>query len=122
MIKEYKNKEFEKVSNYLEESKQIITDLQKTIFYEKILNITKTVIETIESNGMILVCGNGGSASNCSHIFSELMGKFYHIRKPVKIVDLTCNSSFLTAWSNDVEFNSVFSRQLEAFNDSRNIL
>ena len=117
-----KKKNIEKIINYFEKSKQIIIDSQTNELYEKILNISEIIINTIEANGMILVCGNGGSASDCSHIFSELMGKFYHIRKPVKIVDLTSNSSFLTAWSNDVEFNFVFSRQLEAFNDSKNIL
>ena len=55
------------------------------------------------------------SAADAQHIEGELVGKFFHTRRPIKAQALTTNTSVLTAWSNDVDFESVYARQIEAF-------
>ena len=63
----------------------------------------------------MLVCGNGGSASDAMHIAGELVGRFLKERKALNCVCLSSNPSVLTAWSNDYSYDTVFSRQTEAY-------
>ena len=63
----------------------------------------------------LLVCGNGGSAADAMHITGELVGRFLKERKALRAICLSDNPSVLTAWSNDYAFETVFSRQVEAY-------
>jgi D-sedoheptulose 7-phosphate isomerase len=58
--------------------------------------------------------GNGGSAADAQHISAELVGKFKRIRPPLKALALTTNTSILTAIANDISFDEIFSRQVQA--------
>ena len=62
----------------------------------------------------LLVCGNGGSASDAIHIAGELVGRFLKERKAYNVIALPANAAVLTAWGNDYGFDTVFSRQVEA--------
>lgn len=63
----------------------------------------------------VLVAGNGGSASDAQHFAAELMGRFSRWRRPgIPAIALSADSTFITAWTNDEEYESVFSRQIEA--------
>lgn len=70
--------------------------------------------ESFSKGGKLLVFGNGGSAADAQHICGELVGRFLLNRRPLPAIALTADSVFLTAWSNDFEFESIFSRQVEA--------
>lgn len=63
----------------------------------------------------VLVCGNGGSASDAMHIAGELVGRFKIERAAYNVMALSANPAVLTAWSNDYSFDTVFSRQVEAY-------
>lgn len=63
----------------------------------------------------ILVCGNGGSAADAMHITGELVGRFLKERRALNCICLSSNPAVLTAWSNDYAFETVFSRQVEAY-------
>lgn len=63
----------------------------------------------------LLVCSNGGSASDAMHITGELVGRFLKERRALNCICLSSNPSVLTAWSNDCDFATVFSRQVEAY-------
>jgi len=69
---------------------------------------------TVSGGGKILLCGNGGSASDCQHIAAELTGRFLKERRPLPAIALTTDTSALTAIANDYGYAQVFSRQLEA--------
>ncbi len=70
----------------------------------------------------VLVCGNGGSSSDAMHIAGELVGRFLRERPACNVIALSANSSVLTAWSNDYEFETVFSRQVEAHGQRGGVL
>jgi D-sedoheptulose 7-phosphate isomerase len=70
--------------------------------------------ETVSDGGKILLCGNGGSASDCQHIAAEMTGRFVNDRRPLPAIALTTDTSALTAIANDYGYAQVFSRQLEA--------
>lgn len=83
----------------------------------------KIMINSIRNGGKVLWCGNGGSAGDAQHLATELMGGMIsHERKPIPSIALTTDSSFLTAWSNDTDFESVFSRQVQGLGQEGDVL
>lgn len=80
----------------------------------EILAVTEKIIEAYQKGNKVLVFGNGGSAADAQHIATELVCTFLKKRRALSAIALTTDTSTLTAWSNDVDFNEVFSRQVEA--------
>ncbi len=81
------------------------------------------MIGTVQKKKKILWCGNGGSAAQCQHLSTELVGGLRsHDRKAIASVSLTTDSSLLTAWTNDSDFETVFSRQVEALGEAGDVL
>jgi D-inositol-3-phosphate glycosyltransferase len=71
----------------------------------------------------ILVCGNGGSAAESQHFAAELMGRFEMPERPgLPVVSLTADTALLTAWSNDIGFDDIFSRQVQALGRKGDLL
>jgi len=81
------------------------------------------LIDCINFGRKIYWCGNGGSASDAQHLATELMGGMSdHDRMPIPSIALTTDSSFITAWSNDIGFDSVFSRQIQGLGQEGDVL
>ena len=81
------------------------------------------MIASIRDGGKILWCGNGGSAADAQHLATELMGGMTsHERKPIPSLALTTDTSFITAWSNDTDFESIFSRQIQGLGNENDVL
>ena len=78
--------------------------------------------KTISGGGKILIFGNGGSAAEAQHFAAELVCMFKRRRRALPAIALTTDSSILTAQSNDFGFDSVFSRQIEALANSRDVV
>lgn len=72
------------------------------------------VIQTYRSGGKLLICGNGGSASDAQHIAGELVSRFYLERPGLYAEALTANVASMTAISNDYSYERIFQRQVEA--------
>ena len=90
---------------------------------ESINSSAKIMIETAKNNKNIFWCGNGGSAADSQHMAAELMGGLRsHNRPPIRSIALTTDSSFITAWANDISYDSIFSRQLEALGEEGDLL
>jgi D-sedoheptulose 7-phosphate isomerase len=70
----------------------------------------------------LLVCGNGGSAADAQHIVGEMVGRFLKERRALKAICLSSNPAVLTAWSNDYSYETVFSRQVEAYGEPGGVL
>ncbi len=80
------------------------------------------LIKTLKQGGKILLCGNGGSAADCQHIAAELVVRYEKKRRALAAIALTTDSSILTAHANDFEFETVFSRQVEALANEKDCL
>jgi len=81
------------------------------------------LIDAVNTSKKILWCGNGGSAADAQHLATELMGGMSdHDRKPIPSIALTTDSSFITAWANDTDFNSIFSRQIQGIGETGDVL
>ena len=111
------------ISDILNDS---FNNLQKVI-NDKGLNaeieiVTTKIIQAFKDGNKLLLCGNGGSASDAQHIAAELSGRFIKERKPLYAEALHVNSSYMTAVSNDYGFESTYSRMLEAIGKKGDVL
>mgnify|MGYP001172954579 FL=1 len=99
---------------------------QKILSSEGILGcieliVNKSVI-AFNNDKKMLLCGNGGSASDAQHIAAELSGRFYKDRKPLFAEALHVNSAFVTAVSNDYGYDNIYSRMVEAAGKNGDIM
>lgn len=70
----------------------------------------------------ILVCGNGGSASQANHFVGELVGRFNGVDYPIPAISLNANDCVVTALGNDYGFDQTFNRQVMAYGNPRGML
>ncbi len=73
-----------------------------------------SLASALDNNGKILLCGNGGSASDSLHFSSELLNKFQQVRRPLPAISLVADVATLTSISNDESYAAVFAKQVEA--------
>ena len=69
---------------------------------------------TVARRGTLFFCGNGGSAADAQHLATEYVVRYMRNRRAYPAIALTTDSSLLTATGNDLGFEQVFSRQVEA--------
>jgi len=79
-------------------------------------------VAALDGGKPILVCGNGGSAADALHIEGELVARFLKNRRALNCICLSSNPSMITAWANDIGYESVFSRQVEAYGRNGGVL
>ena len=74
------------------------------------------LIDTLTRGRTILLCGNGGSAADCQHLATELVIRMNPaLKRPgLPAIALTTDSSLLTAGANDIGYDNVFAREVEA--------
>ena len=87
-----------------------------------IARLAEALIGALEAGGKVLVCGNGGSAADAQHIAGELAGRFRRRRRALACLALTTDTSVLTAVGNDLGFQRVFARQVEALGRAGDVL
>jgi D-sedoheptulose 7-phosphate isomerase len=70
--------------------------------------------DSVRTGGKIVLFGNGGSAADAQHLATELTVRFVRDRDPIPALALTTDSSALTAIGNDLGFDALFERQVQA--------
>lgn len=88
----------------------------------QIVKIAGILNECLNKGGKILICGNGGSAADAQHFAAELSGRYKKERTALAGIALTTDTSALTAIGNDYGFEYVFSRQIEALGNEKDVL
>jgi D-sedoheptulose 7-phosphate isomerase len=69
---------------------------------------------SIRAGGKLLFFGNGGSAADAQHLATEFVVRYKKHRKPIPAISLSTDTSALTAIGNDLGFEELFARQIEA--------
>lgn len=93
-----------------------------SVLVEPIAAAIELMFTALSNGNKILACGNGGSAADCQHFAAELVGRFERERLPLPAMALTTDTSILTAIGNDYSFNDIFSKQVQAFGQSGDVL
>lgn len=94
-----------------------------TAAFERAMNDAAAIcVSALRAGHPVLVCGNGGSASDAQHIAGELVGRFRKERRGLNVRALSADVAILTAWANDYSYETVFSRQVEAYGHPGGVL
>jgi D-sedoheptulose 7-phosphate isomerase len=89
-----------------------------------VVRAAETIAACIAAGGKILLCGNGGSAADCQHMAAEFVSRLTadFARPGIPAIALTTDTSFLTAFTNDIDFDGVFARQVETLGKPGDVL
>jgi D-sedoheptulose 7-phosphate isomerase len=110
-----------RVSNHFAESiaaKQAAAELLPPI----IANAGLLMGQSLQRDGKLLSCGNGGSAGDAQHFSSELLNRFERERPGLPAVALTTDSSTLTSIANDYAYEEIFAKQVRALGRGGDVL
>ena len=106
---------------YLDECSHNIDNMKSNLYLaiEKSINYIKN---SINSGGKIIFFGNGGSASDSQHLCAEFVGRYKKDRSPLAAISLNTDTSILTAVANDMGYEKVFERQVEALAKKEDVI
>lgn len=76
--------------------------------------LVSACVKSIRGGGKLMLFGNGGSAADAQHLATELTVRYKSDRAAIAAVALTTDTSALTAAGNDLGFDMIFARQIEA--------
>lgn len=101
--------------------KNIVSELESAK-YANIPECMELFADTLIDGGTIFWCGNGGSASESSHLAAELIGRFKNNRRPFPSISLASDLGVITCIANDFGYEEIFSRQLEGLAKKEDLL
>lgn len=102
-----------KIDKYIYEASVVVNSIKA--HSDKILKISKLLINANKNNKTIYVCGNGGSDSEAEHFVTELLCTYEKKnRKPISAISLNSSASSISAWSNDFQYNTFLKRSIQA--------
>jgi len=81
---------------------------------EAFAGLLAACVKSIRGGGKLMFFGNGGSAADAQHLATELTVRYKKNRAPIAAIALTTDTSALTAAGNDLGFEQIFARQIEA--------
>lgn len=84
--------------------------------------LIESICQSLQASSKLIVCGNGGFASQSNHVVAELRRKLYAKRNPYTVVPLCSDSSLLICITNDFGFDTFFSRRLRGIAKSEDVL
>jgi D-sedoheptulose 7-phosphate isomerase len=89
---------------------------------EPLNRAAKMVLACLTSGHKLLVCGNGGSASDATHLATEFLCRYREDRRPYPAISLTANGEFMTAVCNDYSADEIFARQVWGLGEKGDVL
>lgn len=87
--------------------------LENTQLLDHLENLSNEIVCAIRSGRKLVLCGNGGSASDALHFAGEIVGRFVRERNAWPAVVLNADVATMTAIANDYGYDDVFARQVE---------
>jgi D-sedoheptulose 7-phosphate isomerase len=79
---------------------------------EPLARATQMILACLTSGHKLLICGNGGSASDATHLATEFLCRYQDDRRPYPAISLTANGELMTSICNDYNADEIFSRQI----------
>lgn len=111
----------EKIKTAYEDSIRV-----KEQFFRENISLIKEVAELIakmlNEGGKILIFGNGGSATDASHIAAEFVNRFKRERPGLPAIALNTDMAVITAIANDYDYSEVFAKQIKALGQKGDIV
>src|ERR1700677_1863924 len=89
---------------------------------EPLARAAQLILRSLTSGKKLLVCGNGGSASDATHLATEFLCRFREDRRPYPAISLTANGEFITAVCNDYYADEIFARQVRGLAEKGDVV
>lgn len=89
---------------------------------DAIATLADVYTSALRAGGTLLFAGNGGSAADAQHLATEYVVRYSRSRRPLPAIALTTDTSLLTAGANDLGFDEIFARQIEAIARAGDVL
>ena len=115
------------MNDYASNLNRAIDDLVRTLeslknLEPEVTRATGLIEECLRAGNKLLVCGNGGSATDASHFATEFVVRFAKDRRAFPAICLAGDAGILTAAGNDYGFDEIFARQVAAFGAQGDVL
>ena len=113
-----------KIKKIFEDSIRLKKKILKYKTYYVLEEMSIEIAKSIQDDGKLLICGNGGSAADAQHLAAELLIRLRpkYNRKSLPAIALSLDSSTMTACGNDYGFNNLYKRLVESLGRSNDIL
>ena len=112
----------DKILKAFEESIQIKEKFIDGKNIDKILEVAKVIANAFSDGKKIILFGNGGSATDASHIAAEFINRFKRERPGLPAIALNTDMAVITSIANDYDFSEVFAKQLKAISEDGDIV
>lgn len=88
---------------------------------DRIVTVARLIAQAFREGHKVLLFGNGGSATDASHIAAEFVGRYHRSRAPLPAIALGSDQAAMTCIANDWEYAEIFARQLRALGQKGDI-
>ena len=110
--------------DYIESELSSAATAIKGVNAASVIEIADVIVKAFDSGNQLLIAGNGGSASDASHLAAEFVNRLtgHYERRGLPAIALTTDVAVLTSIANDYNFNRIFSRQVAAHGKPGDVL
>ena len=109
------------IRQHFETSAATALKTQATISAQ-VADAARRIATVYDNGGKVLLCGNGGSATDALHFSAELLCRYEKERQPLAAVALPADTATLTAAGNDYDFSQIFARQISGLGKPGDVL
>ncbi|MCX7794608.1 MAG: D-sedoheptulose 7-phosphate isomerase [Thermodesulfovibrionales bacterium] len=89
---------------------------------DKIIEVSKVIANAFEHGKKLILFGNGGSATDASHIAAEFVNRFKRERPGLPAIALNTDIAVITSIANDYDYSEIFARQLKSLSDEGDVV
>ena len=89
---------------------------------DTIIEAAKVIADAFNKGKKLILFGNGGSATDASHIAAEFINRFQKERPGLPAISLNTDMAVITSIANDYDFSEVFAKQLKALSDEGDVV
>ena len=107
--------------SYQDAAKNFSTFAEDNEKIEVTNQIAELIADAFRNGNKVIICGNGGSSTDAMHFAEEFTGRFRKARKALPVISLT-DPSHITCVANDIGFEEIFARGVEAYGKKGDVL
>lgn len=102
----------ERIAEHFRQNQKVV-ELSSRALAVSISDASVAIIKSLRDGGKVICFGNGGSASQASHMVGELLGRYKSNRRSLAAVSLASDPAAVTCIANDFGYDALFERQIE---------
>lgn len=112
----------EKILKAFEESIKVKEKFIEEKNIDKIIEVARAIANSFNDGKKLILFGNGGSATDASHIAAEFVNRFKKERPGLPAIALNTDMAVITSIANDYDFSEIFAKQLKSLADSGDVV